>query len=160
MTHELRKVGFEDLKLNQFVLEGIRVGTATINVGLAGGKLTAETKDLKGYGGGGMMTLVLDASGAVPAHRLNLSVAGLDAYPFLDDAADFQTIEGKAAIALGLVATQRAHLGLEPQRYSEVRVYRWRTTRSQRGQHAAQPDHGDSHGLAIPARLGDNVQQA
>jgi len=93
------------LKLNQFVLEGIRVGTATINVRLAGGKLTAETKDLKGYGGGGMMTLVLDASGAVPAHRLNLSVAGLDAYPFLDDAADFQTIEGKAAIALGLVAS-------------------------------------------------------
>ncbi|MBQ0816388.1 MAG: AsmA family protein [Methyloceanibacter sp.] len=110
----LEKLGFLALKdvnadvtvtFNQFVFEDIRIGAATVKVTLAGGKLIAETKDLKAYGGGGTMTLVLDASGAVPAHRLNLAVTGLDAYPFLDDVADFRTIEGKAAIAFDLSAS-------------------------------------------------------
>lgn len=93
------------LTLNQFVFEDIRIGAATVKATLTGGKLTAETKDLTAYGGGGTMTLVIDASGAVPAHRLNLAVSGLDAYPFLNDVADFDTIEGKAAIALSLTAS-------------------------------------------------------
>jgi AsmA protein len=91
-----------NLTLNQFDFEDIRIKAATVKVTLVGGKLTAETKDLKAYGGGGSMTLVLNANGA---HSLNLVVAGLDAYPFLRDVADFHTIEGKAAIALALTAS-------------------------------------------------------
>jgi AsmA protein len=94
-----------NLTLNQFAFEGIRIAAATLKATLTGGKLSAETKNLRAYGGGGSMTLVLDASGAAPAHRLNLSVAGLDAYPFLKDVAGFTTIEGKAAIALNLSAS-------------------------------------------------------
>jgi AsmA protein len=99
------------LTLNQFRLGDIKISAATVKTKLAGGKLTAQSTDLKAYGGGGTMTLVLDVSGTVPAHRLDLSVSGLDAHPFLNDAVDFRTIEGKAAISLALSAngdTERA----------------------------------------------------
>ncbi len=99
------------LTLNQFRLGDIKISAATVKTKIAGGKFTARSTDLKAYGGSGTMTLVLDASGAVPAHRLDLSVSGLDAHPFLNDAVDFRTIEGKAAISLALSAngnTERA----------------------------------------------------
>ena len=91
-----------NLKFDQFAFENIRINAATVKLKLAGGKLTAETKDLKAYGGGGTMTLGLDTTGA---HRLSLVVSGLDAYPFLSDVAEFHTIEGKAAIALNLTSS-------------------------------------------------------
>jgi AsmA protein len=99
------------LTLSQFKLGDIKISAATVKTKIAGGKLTAQSTDLKAYGGGGTMTLVLDASGAVAAHRLDLSVSGLDAGPFLNDVADFRTIEGKAAMSLALAAsgnTERA----------------------------------------------------
>ena len=92
------------LKLDRFVYEGIRIASGTVKVTLAGGKLTVDAPGLKAYGGGGSLMLVIDASGAAPAHRLKLSLAGLDAYPFLSDLADFRTIEGKSAVALDLTA--------------------------------------------------------
>jgi len=97
------------LKFDQFVFENIRINAATVNLKLAGGKLTAETKDLKAYGGGGTMTLGLNATGA---HVLKLSVTGLDAHSFLRDVADFQTIEGKAAIALNLTGSGNSQRAL------------------------------------------------
>ena len=92
------------LKLDRFVYEGIRIAAGTVKITLAGGKLTVDAPGLKAYGGGGSLMLVIDASGAAPAHRLKLSLAGLDAYPFLSDLADFRTIEGKSAVALDLTA--------------------------------------------------------
>jgi uncharacterized protein involved in outer membrane biogenesis len=97
------------LKIDQFAFENIRINAATVNLKLANGKLTAETKDLKAYGGGGTMTLGLDATGA---HRLSLVVNGLDAYSFLSDVAEFRTIEGKAAIALNLTASGNSERAL------------------------------------------------
>ncbi len=93
------------LKLDRFVYAGMRIASGTVKLTLAGGKLTVETPDLKAYGGGGSLMLAIDASGAAPAHRLKVSLAGLDAYPFLSDLADFRTIEGKSAVALDLTAT-------------------------------------------------------
>ena len=82
---------------------------------LAGGKLTAEIPSLKLYGGGGSASLAIDASGEAPAERIKLSLASLDAYPFLSDAvADFTTIEGKGAVDLDLTASgasERAMVG-------------------------------------------------
>ena len=92
------------LTLDQVVHEGIRIGGGTVKVSLAGGKLTVDAPDLKAYGGGGSVNLLVDASGAAPAYRLKLALAGLDAYPFLRDVADFTTIEGKAALDADLTA--------------------------------------------------------
>jgi AsmA protein len=98
--------------LSQFKLGDIKISAATVKTKIAGGKLTAQSTDLKAYGGGGTMTLVLNASGAVPAHRLDLSVSGLDAGAFLNDVADFRTIEGKAAISLALAASGNSERAL------------------------------------------------
>lgn len=98
---------------NQFVFDDVEIGSATVKAVLSGGKLTAETVDLKAYGGGGSVTFVLDASSEVPSHRLNLALSGLDAYPFLGDVADFHTIEGKAAIGLDLTASGNSGRAIE-----------------------------------------------
>jgi AsmA protein len=90
---------------DQFVFEDIQIEAATVKLKLSEGKLTAETKDLRAYGGGGTMTLELTSGGA---HRLNLAVSGLDALAFLRDVAEFQTIEGEAAIALNLTASGKS----------------------------------------------------
>ena len=91
--------------LEQVAHEGIRIGGGTVKVTLAGGKLTVDAPSLKAYGGGGSVNLVIDASGPAPAYRLKLALAGLDAYPFLRDVADFTTIEGKAALDADLAAS-------------------------------------------------------
>ncbi|MGK2922583.1 MAG: AsmA family protein [Methyloceanibacter sp.] len=94
-----------DLTLNQFVYEKIKIGAGTAKVTLSGGKLSVNAPSLKAYGGGGSLALSIDASGAAPVHRLTVALAGLEAYPFLSDLAEFRTIEGKAAIALDLSAS-------------------------------------------------------
>src|SRR5690606_5836590 len=86
-----------DLTLDQFVYEKIRIDSGRVKAALSGGKLSLNAPNLKAYGGGGSLALSIDASGAVPVHRVTLALAGLDAYPFLRDVAEFQTIEGKAA---------------------------------------------------------------
>jgi AsmA protein len=93
------------LTLDQIVHEGIRIGGGAVKATLAGGKLTIDAPGLKAYGGGGSVNLVIDASGPVPAYRLTLALADLDAYPFLRDVAEFTTIEGKAALAAELSAS-------------------------------------------------------
>lgn len=93
-----------DLTLENFVYERIRIASGTVKVTLSGGKLNLNAPNLKAYGGGGSLALSIDASGASPVHRVTLALAGLDAYPFLRDVAEFQTIEGKAALNADLTA--------------------------------------------------------
>ena len=96
--------GTLNLSLNRFVHDDIKIDAATIKATLSGGKLSAEIGNLQGYGGKGSATLVIDASGEVPAERLILSLTNVDARPFLEDLTGSQTIEGKAMIALDLSA--------------------------------------------------------
>jgi AsmA protein len=102
----LRKVN-ADLKLDfgKVTYDKIKVGPASLTAKLTGGKLTAEIPSLKLYGGGGSAFVVIDASGKVPAERVKLSLAKLDALPFLAAVADVSAIEGKAAIDLNLTAS-------------------------------------------------------
>jgi len=93
------------LTLDRVVYEGIRIAAGTVKATLAGGKLTIDAPALKAYGGGGTLSLTIDASGAVPAHRVKLALGGLDAHPFLRDVAGFTTIEGKAALNADLTAS-------------------------------------------------------
>lgn len=101
-----------DLTLNQFVYEKIRIGAGTVKLTLAGGKLNLNASNLQAYGGGGSLALSIDASGAAPTHRLTLALAGLDAYPFLRDVAEFTTIEGKAALNADLTASGNSEQAL------------------------------------------------
>lgn len=99
------------LDLGQVTYDKINIGAASLTAVLAGGKLTAEIPSLKLYGGGGSASVAIDASGAVPAQRIKLSLAGLSAQPFLTDVVDFTRIEGKVAMDLNVAmsgASERA----------------------------------------------------
>jgi len=93
------------LALKNFFHRRIKIDAASVKATLSGGKLTAELPSLQGYGGSGSAAFTIDASGAVPAHRLTLSLANVDAAPFLTDVARINRVQGKAAITLELAAS-------------------------------------------------------
>ena len=83
----------------------IKAGPIGIRGAVAGGKLKLELPNFQLYGGVGTGVLSVDATGKVPVQTFRFSLSNLDAYPFLDDVAAFQRIEGKAAIAIDLAAS-------------------------------------------------------
>jgi len=83
----------------------IKAGPIGIRASVAGGKLKLELPNFQLYGGVGTGVLSVDATGKVPVQTFRFSLSNLDAYPFLDDVAAFQRIEGKAAIAIDLAAS-------------------------------------------------------
>jgi AsmA protein len=83
----------------------IKAGPIGIRAAAAGGKLKLELPNFQLYGGVGTGVLSVDATGKVPVEAFRFSLSNLDAYPFLDDVAAFQRIEGKAAIAIDLAAS-------------------------------------------------------
>jgi hypothetical protein len=52
--------------------------------------------DFNIYGGVEKAAAAIDASGATPSYEVKVSLVKFDAYPFLRDAANFQSLEGKA----------------------------------------------------------------
>lgn len=93
-----------ELNVGQLVYDTFKIDSAAIQAALYGGKLSAEIPSLTLYNGSGTGTLEIDASGEVPTQHVQLSLADVDAYPFLNDAVEFQGIEGKAAIDVDLTA--------------------------------------------------------
>jgi AsmA protein len=93
------------LSTNALTYSGIRIAQANFQVTIAGGKLAASLPNFKLYEGAGTLNLNVDASGKVPAQRIRLSLVNFDAYPFLKDAAGFESIEGTGAITLDLATT-------------------------------------------------------
>ncbi|MGH6827107.1 AsmA family protein [Methyloceanibacter sp.] len=100
-----------NLSVDRLSYGTIKTGPIGIRAGVAGGKLKLELPNFQLYGGVGTGVLSVDATGKTPVEAFRFSLSNLDAYPFLDDAAAFERIEGKAAIAVDLVtngASQRA----------------------------------------------------
>ena len=99
------------LTAGQLIYNNIKIGNATLQATISGGKLSASLPSFQLYGGAGTAALDIDASGKVAAQRVRLSLANFDAYPFLKDSAGFESLEGTGTIALdvaGSGASQRA----------------------------------------------------
>ncbi len=94
-----------ELNIGRLVYDTFKIDSAAIQATLYGGELSAEILSLKLYNGAGTGALTLDANGEVPTQQIRLSLANLDAYPFLNDAVEFQNIEGKVAIDVDLTAS-------------------------------------------------------
>ena len=95
----------------QLVYNNIKIGNATLQATISGGKLSASLPSFQLYGGAGAAALDVDASGKIAAQRIRLTLANFDAYPFLKDSAGFESLEGTGAIALDVTgngASQRA----------------------------------------------------
>jgi AsmA protein len=93
------------LSAEEIIYEYVKVRPAKVQAALSTGKLDATLADFNLYGGTGKAAVGIDASGKTPEHRVKVSLAEFDAYPFLRDAANFQSIEGKGTITLDLSAT-------------------------------------------------------
>ena len=94
-----------NLSVERLSYSTIKAGPIGIRAAVAGGKLKLELPNFQLYGGVGTGVLSVDATGKVPVQTFRFSLSNLDAYPFLDDVAAFQRIEGKAAIAIDLAAS-------------------------------------------------------
>jgi len=93
------------LSANQLSFNNIKIAQANLQATVKGGKLAATLPKFKLYNGAGTLNVTIDASGKVPAQRVRLSLVNFDAYPFLKDAAGFESIEGTGAVSLDLAAT-------------------------------------------------------
>lgn len=94
-----------NLSVEHLSYSTIKAGPIGIRATVASGKLKLELPNFQLYGGVGAGVLSVDATGRVPVQAFRFSLSNLDAYPFLDDVAAFQRIEGKAAIAIDLTAS-------------------------------------------------------
>jgi AsmA protein len=93
------------LSVNQLTYNNIKVAKANLQATVKGGKLAATLTKFGLYNGVGTLNVSVDASGKTPAQRVQLSLANFDAYPFLKDAAGFESIEGTGAVSLDLAAS-------------------------------------------------------
>lgn len=93
------------LSAEEIIYDQIKISPAQVQAILSGGKLDATLADFKLYGGAGAAAAAIDASGKTPTHEVKVSLVKFEAYPFLRDAANFQSIEGKGTITLDLTAT-------------------------------------------------------
>ena len=93
------------LSVNQLTYNNIKIAQANLQATVKGGKLAASLTKFKLYNGAGTLNVAIDASGKTPVQRVRLSLANFDAYPFLKDAAGFESIEGTGAVSLDLSAT-------------------------------------------------------
>jgi AsmA protein len=99
------------LTAGELIYSNTKISQATLQATIAGGKLSATLPSFKLYQGAGALAVDVDASGKSPVQRIRLSLANFDAYPFLKDAAGFESLEGAGTISLDLtssLASQRA----------------------------------------------------
>ncbi|TYC52482.1 AsmA family protein [Rhodobacterales bacterium] len=80
----------------------IKVGESALSATIKDGILTANLEKMSLYGGEGSGNVKLNGAASTPAVITGFALSGLDAAALLQDAADFDWIEGKAAISLDL----------------------------------------------------------
>ncbi len=96
-----------DLSLSTKLLQvqEIKVDESALAVKLNGGKLAVDLSKLALYGGSGAGKVNVDASGKVPAIASSFKLSGLQARPFLTDAAGSDALAGTAQMDLDITAS-------------------------------------------------------
>ncbi len=82
----------------------IKIDESALSATIQNGVLTANLEKLELYGGSGTGSVTLNGAAATPEIGAKFSLVGLNAYPLLQDAADFGWIEGTAAIDLDVTS--------------------------------------------------------
>ena len=78
----------------------IKIDESALSTTIKNGVLTANLEKLALYKGTGTGSVTLNGASATPGVKASFTLSGLEAYPLLRDAADFDWIEGLAAISL------------------------------------------------------------
>lgn len=83
----------------------IKIDESALSTTIQNGVLTANLEKLALYDGAGQGTVTLNGASETPEVAAQFSLRGLNAYPLLRDAADFDWIEGSAAINLNVTSS-------------------------------------------------------
>lgn len=86
------------LSAGEILIQKIQIGESALGVKLNNGVLTADLSKLALYEGAGTAKVTLNGASATPALNATFDLSGLSAYPLLRDAADFERLEGNAAM--------------------------------------------------------------
>lgn len=97
-----------DLSAGAILYQRIKVGRSRVRIRLSGGRLEANLLKLQLYGGSGSGKIVLDARGAVPTLTETFTLSGLDARPFLRDAAGYDGLSGKGSGKISVTGRGRS----------------------------------------------------
>ena len=97
------------LSVGRLLYQDIKIGQSQLTVALKNKVMKTNFDDIQLYGGNGRGFITLDGTSSKTANAgANLSFEGIDALPFLKDAAGFDKLSGKAKITLA-VAGQGAN---------------------------------------------------
>ncbi len=97
------------LSVGRLLYQDIKIGQSQLTVALKNKVMKTNFDDIKLYGGNGRGFITLDGTSPKAANAgANLSFEGIDALPFLKDAAGFDKLSGKAKMTLA-VAGQGAN---------------------------------------------------
>ena len=84
-----------ELTLQGLKANEVKLGRTVLALNMTGPKLTADLKEFALYDGQGQGRLVVDAAGGQPRIDKQFTLTGLQALPFLTDAAAFERLEGR-----------------------------------------------------------------
>ena len=91
------------LSVGRLLYQDIKVGQSQLTVALKNKVMKTNFDDIQLYGGNGRGFITLDGTSPKAANAgANLSFDGIDALPFLKDAADFDKLSGKAKLTLAI----------------------------------------------------------
>jgi AsmA protein len=90
----------------------LKIGRSALDFALAGGKLSANLKQMALYGGNGKGVVTLNGAGAAPEIGIDVALNGIKAEPLLTDAAGFNRLSGTGNITLKLAAAGRSQRAL------------------------------------------------
>ncbi len=92
----------------EILFQQIRIGESALKLALSNGVLNANLAKLNLYEGSGSGTLTVNGASATPQVKADFKLAGLNAEPFLTDAADFKRLQGKTAVDLSVATAGRS----------------------------------------------------
>ncbi len=101
------------LTVGKLFFQDLKVGRSQLTVALKNSVMKTTFDDIQLYGGHGRGFVSIDASADKAATiGTNMTVEGLDARPFLEDAAGFDRLSGKAKLSLAVAGQGASQLQL------------------------------------------------
>lgn len=94
-----------ELTLDSLTMQDLKLDRTVLALTMAGQELTADLKEFGLYEGKGNGQLKVDIANGQPRIREQFQLTGLQALPFLTDAAGFERLEGTATAEFNLTTT-------------------------------------------------------
>jgi len=97
------RISTQSIKIND-----IKIGRSQLAATIENGMLTANLEELNLYQGNGTGSVTLNGASATPEASARFALNGVRAYPLLRDSADFEWLDGGAAINLNVSTRGRS----------------------------------------------------